>query len=324
MRTGKLILNLVFVFFFNNTNIAQNVKKMNDYERISFGVFIDEKRMEEIPRDIISMLENKLANNISSNGLGSSNTSRFFLTAKSNILSKEAVQSSSALITVKIELHIFAADNVEKKVFGSTFLTLTGVGETEKSAYRNAIKDLSNRELKISELLNISKEQIVEFYSKNCDFILADADENIKTSNYDEAIYKLEAVPSVCEECYFKVKSKLATAYNLMINYNCERYLKDAKVKWSANQTKQGANDVSIILNKIEPNANCYNEVLELVKEIQNKVKEINNEEFQFKKQQQQDQLELEKQRLENIRQISLEYYKSRPREVYTTYYIWR
>ena len=321
----RIIVVLVFVCncFLMVVNGQNNLKEMDDYERISFGVFIDQDRMEGMESEIVTMLGNKLRNNISSKGMASSNNSRFFLTCNQHIISKEVVQSSSAMIAVKIELSIYSADNIEKKIFGNTSFNFTGVGKTEKSAYRNAIKELSNRETKISELLDKSKNKIIQYYNSNCNLIMSKVEALASVSKFDEALYELDVIPSVCKECYEKANSKKKVIFKNKVDYECELILAKSKAIWSAKQDESSARKALDLLVSVHPISKCYNDAMNLSNSIHDKIELKQEQERQFRLEQYRDDVELKKLETEALRDVLIEYGRNQPEQVYTTYYVW-
>ena len=142
--------------------------------------------------------------------------------------------------------------------------------------------------------VNHAKQKIVDYYAVRCSQIIKDAQKQASANNYDEAIYQLMLVPDLCDcakECQ-----------NLMIEYTIKRdnahaaqLFNEAKARWAASPTSEGASDVADIIARIPAGTSSQKNVDALIKSINTKLREDEKREWAFKMKQYDDAQEKEK-----------------------------
>ena len=211
----------------------------------------------EIPAEAGKQLERKMVQILTANGISSKDVNnRFVITAKADITSKDVVASTPPRISEKIDLTLIIGDMVENKVFETITLPLIGIGINENKAYIAAINQVKPQSKDLVEFLDRAKEKIVNYYSIRCLQIIKKAQQLASNNEYDEAIYQLMQVPDICDcskECQ-----------DLMIEYTIKRnnaiaaqLLNEAKARWAASPTPEGASEVADIIAKIPANTDC-------------------------------------------------------------------
>jgi hypothetical protein len=236
---------------------------------------------------------------------------------------------------------------------GSVFsFDIQGTREHGK-AFIEAFKAINSNNKEVIEFLEAGKNKIINYYSTNCDFIIKDAQTLVNQQKYDEAIYKLSLVPEVCQDCYFKSLDYLSLVYQQKIDADCKLKFNEAKVTWASAQNSSGAEKAGDILSTINPLASCQPEINNFIKSIEAKLKADEKERWQFKMKQyadkiamQKDQIriaeekskrddtyrenqsqrnsELDKIRLDNYREVAVEYARNQPKSVTYNNIYWR
>jgi hypothetical protein len=257
------------------------------------------------------------------------------------------------MIAQNVDVTLYIGDAITNTIFSNVTLSLKGVGTNENKAFIEAFKAINSNNKEVIEFLEAGKNKIINYYSTNCDFIIKDAQTLVNQQKYDEAIYKLSLVPEVCQDCYFKSLDYLSLVYQQKIDAECKLKLNEAKVTWASAQNSSGAEKAGDILSTINPLASCQPEINNFIKSIEAKLKADEKEQWQFKMKQyadkiamQKDQIriaeekskrddtyrenqsqrnsELDKIRLDNYREVAVEYARNQPKSVTYNNIYWR
>lgn len=249
----------------------------------------------EIPSEAGKQLERKMIQLLTSNGISSQDVNnRFIITAKADITSKDIVASTPQRVSEKIDLTFIIGDMVENKIFETITIPLIGIGTNENKSFISAINQVKPQKAELVEFLDHAKQKIVDYYAVRCSQIIKDAQKQASANNYDEAIYQLMLVPDICDcakECQ-----------NLMIEYTIKRnnaqaaqLFNEAKARWAASPTSEGASDVADIIARIPAGSSSQKNVDALIKSINTKLREDEKREWAFKMKQYDDAQEKEK-----------------------------
>lgn len=237
----------------------------------------------EIPSDAGKQLERKITQLLTANGISSLDANnRFVITAKADITSKDIVASTPQRISEKVDLTFLIGDMVENKVFETITLPLIGIGINENKAFIAAINQIKPQNKDLVAFLDRAKEKIVNYYSVRCSQIIKQAQQLASGNEYDEAIYQLMQVPDICDcakECQ-----------DLMIEYTIKRnnamaakLFNEAKARWAASPTSEGASNVADIIAKIPANTASQKNIDALIKSINNKLRADEKRQWDFK-----------------------------------------
>ena len=248
----------------------------------------------DIPSEAGKQLERKMIQLLTANGISSQDTNnRFVMTAKADITSKDIVASTPQRISEKIDLTFIIGDMVENKVFETVTIPLIGIGINENKAYIAAINQVKPQKAELKEFLDNAKQKIVDYYAVRCSQIIKDAQKLASGNNYDEAIYQLMQVPDICD-C-----SK--DCQDLMIDYTIKRnnaiaaqMFNEAKARWAASPTSEGASEVADIIAEIPTNSSSQKDIDALVKSINKKLRDDEKRQWDFKMKQYKDAQEKE------------------------------
>jgi hypothetical protein len=124
--------------------------------------------------------------------------------------------------------------------------------------------------------------------------------------DFEQAIGLLMTVPEEVY-CYKKIKAKSIVAYKSYQNQKCNSMLQEAKSKLAANNY----NSTLDILSQIDPSTSCFAESQALIEKTANKVDQKKRCEFLL--QVYNDNIALEKQRINAIKDIAVAYYNRKP-----------
>jgi len=306
----KKIIAVLILIIAAITSNAQN--KLSDINRIVLNTYIP-VQAEPIPDQAKSLLENKLSQIASNNGMGGSAINpRFVLMASVNVSTKDIIAGPPQMFAYNFEISFFIADAIDLKKFANTSIEIKGVGTNENKAYIDAIKNINVKNKEIAYLIETGKNKIIDLYNSQCDFIIRDAMSLSNKSEYDAAILKLAAVPDVCENCYIKCMDTMQFIYQKKIDKECLLIMRDAKTTWMANQNATGAEKIAQIINSISPFSTCEPDARNLMNEVQGKLAADEKVKWEFQIQKHKDAVKLKEDALkneaeENKRQASIQ-----------------
>ncbi len=323
----KKIFVLIICFIYSSSIFAQNnAGSSDDFGRITLSTYID-KNKTQLPATAYNVLQNKLNNIVSQNGLGSSTAQRFIITANCNLLTKDITATAPPMHAYTLEVTFYIGDGIEGTLFSSYSIKSKGVGETEDKAYLAALKAVKTNNSEFVAFLNEGKNKIIEYYNSQCDFLITKAKSQASMENYDEALYMLVNIPEVCKDCFMKAQSELAGIYQSKIDKECTMMLNKARAAWvprgNADDTRAAAMEASEMLSVINPYAACYGDALELMKQIGKKMEEIDKREWEFVKQMESNRHQEEMSAIKATKEIAIEQAKHQPQTIYKVYSWW-
>ena len=309
----KIVLSFLLVVIMSSFANAQ--LNSNDFGRVIINPYLPASL--SVDNEAKNLLETKLKEIVSTNGLGGSSIDhRFIITANVNVITKNIIPGAPAKVSQKINVTLFIGDAVSNTVFSSMTLNVIGVGNNENQSFIDAFNNINPGNKLIKEFLEKGNNKIISYYSTQCDFIIKDAETLAKRHQYDEAIYKLALVPQVCRDCYMISQKSIQKIYKQKIDYEGAASLAKAKTIWMTNPDMSGAEQVRALIDSIDPQASCYHEVAPLVKKIRAKILADEKRQWQFEMKQHDDRVELEKRRTDAWREIAVEFAKNLPQSI--------
>lgn len=305
------------------TASAQNtLSKSDDLARISLTPVVPEQ-MDGMPENALSVLDNKLQQIATSNGLGGINyNTRFIITCKVVLITKDIIPGPPAMHAYNMDVTLYIADYFSKNVFATTTISAKGVGTNENKAYINGISNINASSSQFKSFIEKGKQKIIEYYNSRCDFIIKEALTMASTDQYRQAIYNLMSIPDVCKDCYDKAMNEVPDVYKRFINYVCNKNLAAAKAVWTANPNSTGANAVAGYLADIYPDAACYGEAQKLIGEIGKKILADEKRNWNFMLKVWDNNVSLESQRINAMREIGVAWGNNQPQTIYDVNWI--
>ena len=266
---------------------------MTSYAQMQLTPYIPEVLSLKAP-NAYKLLENKLSNLITSNGLiVSGQGERFVLTCNCVEVSKSVVSASPLQIAYVLDIGMYIGDGETGTKFASESVQTKGVGDTETKAYLNAIKNLRTRSEAISTFIKEGSKRIIDYYEGMKSAIFSSVDACLATGDYQQASYLLSLVPQGCS--YFdECQDKMGDVYQQMVDTEGKQLLLKAKGLWAANQDKATAEQAVNILSDISPLSSSYDDAQVLVHNIYKVVDRINQQSWDEYVRQQEQRRKLE------------------------------
>ncbi len=276
------------------------VVAQDDAGRVSISAV--QPTYENIPEEARQNLETKMQRLISGCGLASSESDRFIMTSRVDITTREI--NTAGMVVQRMEITFMIADVVEEKIYGTSTINAVGIGETDTKCFIKSFQTIRPNNPALLEFVNKAKEDIISYYTNNCQFIIQEADRMIGMQQYGEAIAALVAVPNVCTECYTACQTKAIDIYKIQIEHEGKQLIQEARNAWLVKRDYDCAEKALDILAKVNPDAQCQSEANLLIDEINTQLRKIEAAEaaaakarWEFKVKQYEDKMALERQK---------------------------
>ena len=259
-----------------------NLGKTDDVGGIIMTPFVATNT--NVPEYAQAALINKLQQAVTVNGLGGDTyDQRFAITINMIELSKDVTSTVPTQYIVNVEPTVYIGDLSTGALFSSVSLgEIKGIGKSDNLAYIAAIKKINAKSPQLLSAIEKGKAKIIEYYNSQIDFLLANAKALTASEVFDEAIFLLMGVPSVCKDAYMKAMDAVGGIYQKKIDKESAQALARAKAIWSATLSYDGAMEAAEWLAEVHPNSSSAPEARRLSTQIARRVKEIDQREWDF------------------------------------------
>ncbi len=304
----KNLLILLIIFIYSASQLRYYSQNKDDIGSISISV-VTPKNSELLSFNQLSKLRNRVLKIASSNSLSSSGfNTNFVLYPIFEIYDEEVVEGMQNITIVEAELSLFIKQVDNNLIFATHTMTLEGSGRNKSDAITNIIGDIPTRNDKLKNFITEGKNEIINYYEKNCAKIESQAITAAKMKNYEQAFNIIMSVPSEVS-CNNKLQKTAISIYKDYQNHICQTNMLKAKTKISSQDYDYALN----ILANIDPASNCYAEAKKKISEIEGKVSIEKKREWEFKMKQYDDAVSLQKERINAIKEIAVAYYSQEP-----------
>lgn len=269
-------------------------ERLDDIGRITIHAYVPEN--ENLPAESQKLLENKLSQIITANGIADNEECvRFVLTAKINVISKDIAAGPPQRISQKLDITLILGDVEADKVYSQTTISTMGIGQSLEKSYISAFKNINPRNTAITAFIQEGKEKVLGYYQTHCEDVIAEARKQASLQNYEDALMMLTSIPDVCTDCFNEASSIAQPIYHDMIEARGAECLNEARAVWAKNPTRSGAEEATRLLSQINFAASCQPKAAALMREITAKMNEIDRREWEHQMQVYQDNIEREK-----------------------------
>lgn len=242
---------------------------------------------------------------------GSLVNDQFALAVGYDIIDKQIVSGSPTKIIYQLYVNLNIVDLKNRRVFASYSKELKGVGDNETKALINTFQKLNVNNPDIKAFVQQGVKQIIDYYDNNYTSIIKAAQTKSAMKNFDAAIYQLMMIPE-CSKGYEAALQELKVVYQQFVDQHCNENIAQARAAWMASPNADGAVTASVYLSEIYPDAACYQEAVALANEIKQRM----GEEWKFMMRQWEDNISLERQRINAMRDISIAYANAQPQKI--------
>ena len=284
---------LIFLFLLTFVVLGNFKVSAQENDRIYISVYQPDK--DEITSEASKHLTNKMKNLILAHGISDEDdNNRFVITSKILVTTKDIVPSTPQRISEKIEFTFMIGDVIENKVFESVSISTVGVDINETKAMISAIKKINIKNSQFESFISNAKKKIESYYTERCNQILTQARQSAANRDFDNAIYQLMQVPSICD-CAEECQNLEIELYQQRIDLNAEQLLNQTQSIWASSPTIDGASRAAEIIKQIPSGSSSQPKVELLISDIESKLKEDQRKEWAFKIQKYKDNIAKEK-----------------------------
>ncbi len=311
----KNLILFVTLLFSLNIALAQSSA---DVGKIALSVVMPEN-VDGLDASQLSKLETKISQIVTASGLAASGyNNNFVIYPKFALYDVNVVEGGMQNIMVaNCELSLFIKQVDNNVLFATISRQLKGSGNSKETAITNAISKIPVGDKEFKTFIEEGKGKIITYYESKCADIITKSESLVKMQKYDEALGLLMTVPAEVA-CYNKVQEKSIEAYKAYQNQKCAQQMQVAKTNLAARDNK-GALD---ILAQIDPSTSCFKEAQSMINVAASKVDAEEKKQFDLKMRVYNDEVALEKQRVNAVRDIAVAYYKSQPTTVHYNYIV--
>lgn len=298
---------LIVAIFLYSVFSAQTT---SDFGKIPLVVHLP----DDFPYSQYDRMENKLTQIVSNSGMASYGYGNFVIYPKLDIQNTNVVEGGMQNIVVaNIGLNLFIAEANTGKIFSSYAVNLKGSGRNEDMAVADAINQIQTSAPKFKAFIEKGKENILSHYNFRCNTILTDIENLHNKKDYEGALALAMSVPEEATSCYDKAQQKSLVSYKSHQSQQCSQNIQYA----NALIVQKDYDSALGILVMIDNSMPCFTESRRLISSIESKIKAEDEKQWNYMVKMQEDANALEKRRINAMRDIAKEYYKSQKRDIY-------
>jgi hypothetical protein len=252
-----LLITIVCLFAFTQTN-AQD---------LNLSVYKTKDLNNTLSTSNRSAIESKIQGWLTEKSVGGKNQNATIGLLPELIMYEPRVVSAGLrnLYAVDGEIVLTAQQKDAAQTFGVYRKKLTGSGTTQALAMSNMISNLSsNADARFGTFISDLSPKVADFYNKNCQTLLADADRALQSGQMQEGVNILLGMPNKTT-CRTDADAKLLAAYPRYRDYICNQSLLNAKAAAAQKNYATAAQ----ALKYVDPESACFGEVNTFVGEMQ-------------------------------------------------------
>jgi hypothetical protein len=273
--------------------------KTDDLGRIAIAAMVPDEA--GIPGGAQRMLQNKLMQVATQNGLGAIEGSQFVMVPMVSIINKDVTPTAPPMVSINMEVTFYIVDLNSRNIYSQTSIQLKGVGNSDERAYTQALNGVNPRHGQFRGFIEKGKEKIIEYYNSQCDVIISSSKALAGQKKFEEALFMLLYVPDVSRECFDKCMAISLDIYQEYADHKCNEYLSAARAGWAGKELMK----VEENLGKITPDMACYPQAEQLIAQITSAVEAEGASSWSFKMTRYDDSVDIEKMKIESGRDVA-------------------
>jgi hypothetical protein len=217
------------------------------------------------------------------------------------------------MVAVKGEFSLVAKQVDNGLVVGSCAVTITGSGANATQALNNAIQNLSTNSNVYANFFKTVQQKINAYYDKNCASIMAEAQTALNSKQALKAVMSLGSIPREAG-CFTQIQPMLTKAFLSHQNEQCGKLMQAAKGAVAGMNYEYALK----ILAMIDPQSACAKESNALIQSTATKVSVQDRRNWDFLLQAYQSEVELEKLRINAVKEVYKAYAEREENWYYT------
>ena len=176
--------------------------------------------------DASTLLSNRINAAVAKAGFGGGGGNpRFIIGPNVSLISQDLTSTAPTKYANVYELNFMVVDVVTETVFASYTLQTKGVAVSPQKAFISALRNVDLEKSAFMNFLSEAQAKAMKFFDDNCSKMLAEAEAEARTRNFEAAYAILNSIPADAEKCFTEVQEKKAEYFQMTLNINCAELL---------------------------------------------------------------------------------------------------
>jgi len=277
-----------------------------------------------------NLLKTRVINFITKHGIsGDGGFSDIVIYPVVSLLSEDQIEGMKKLQLYKIEVQLIIKEVQTGHIYCSYSINTNGSGYDKISAVRSAISKINFNNKDGVEFISTGKDRILSYYQSNCAQLLSKANLSAKNGKYQEAIAICYSIISFSDpeslDCHQQALSLSERYYKRYQENTCKENILLAE----SFIVSRKVSDAIRVLSNIDPESSCYlkvnrklDQIDQMVKDQEKNEREILLEEKRIAYEKYMTDASIERDRIEAIRDMSIEYYRNQTKTYQYNYII--
>ena len=259
-------------------------------------------------------LHNKLGQIATKNGvLAAPEGHPCVLTANVILVNKQITPSLPAKHLYELEVTLYVGNAIEGKSFASYTTNVQGVGNNDIQAYMRAIQAIRTDDPAYQSFLERGKRQMISYFNTYCEVIIKEAETLINTQQFARAFFILSTIPNECTDCWVRALEMRNDLFYKKIDTECQSLILTATGVWNNGLNTNAAIKASYVLSGINPDSECYDDALQLMENIGDRMREIDRREWDFMNKKLDAKMAVQHELISAFREIAVAWAENRP-----------
>ncbi len=215
--------------------------------------------------------EQRLAAALARGGIGrafAENDPRFLAVGSVIPLNEEMIPGTPPMIGFRTEVSVAFLDGVSGATFAEYSAEATAVGRNREDASRNIARSLRLSGESWRSAVETAQENAVEFFERQCDLILEEADVATAAGDLERALVNLASVPQEASACKSRSNKKQLEVFEEFQRRICAADFAQAFSLWAIDKSRDSAAQVGATLAMIPAGSPCFDEAFGLLDEV--------------------------------------------------------
>mgnify|MGYP006094421273 FL=1 len=214
--------------------------------------------------DASTILRNRINAAVSKAGYGGGGGNPRFIIGPNVSLISQAITSTAPTQYANVyELNFMIVDVVTETIFASQTIQAKGVGFSPQKAFISALRNINLLDSVFMNFLLQGQTKAMKFFDENCANILAEAEAEARTRDFEGAYAVLNSIPSDAQECFAKIQDKKVEYFQMTLNVNCAELLSKMRAELGKFNDSSGSGfnpEAMSYYSIIDKQSDCYDD----------------------------------------------------------------
>ena len=258
-----------------------------------------------------TLLKNRINSAVAKAGYGGEGGNpRFIIGPNVSLISQDVTSTAPTKYANVYELNFMVTDVVTETVFASYSVQAKGVAVSPQKAFISALSNVDMQGSAFMNFLSEAQTKAIKFFEENCSKMMAEAEAEAQTRNFEEAYALLSSVPADAEKCFMEVQEKKMEYFQMSLNVNCAELLSKMRAELGKfnDPSASGFNpEAMTYYSMIDNQSDCYEDAQKEYKAYVAKLDPKAKQDWEMEMSRYADELEMTKQD-RTVKRDSLKY----------------